>query len=718
MSKVHCNELLGRVPDNMEALELLGQIEIASNAPIDAIRHFEHALRLDPSRGGNWRFLAQAHQLTGDRQHSLRALERACQVSPQDIDAWRSLSGLLVDAGLLAEAENSMMQCVAANVENGDAVTGLGVVRLKRADWEGAKSAFADALAIEPESIPPAKHLAFLLEISGDVEGSAHLLDRAISFGGGDTVVFVQAARVARRRGNATQAIEYAMKALEMDNACADAHYQLGCALWDRGDTSGASRSFRATFELDPNNACARWAFAMAGLPSSRVADGESLALSFGSELAALEQWLTTERAQGAVDAVGSFTPFFLAYVERNNLELLSRYGDLCARVMDAHCGSGGERSKVAREAKSRRPIRVGIVSAHLHDHSVWHAILKGWFLHLDKSTIKLYAYSLKSLVDAETSIAMANAGKFVQLGSRDHDRWANAIAEDNLDVLIYPEIGMNGIALQLACRRLAPIQAAAWGHPETTGLPQIDYFLSGADFEPPNGAEYYREKLITLANIGVCYVPPSVPVVEVDFANLGLSPQRPIVLCPGSAFKYSPEHDDLFVDIAKSAPTCQMVLFGEAGDEMAAQLRGRLKMAFKNAGLEIDGHVVAIPWLDQSRWRGLLAQSTVLLDTIGFSGFNTAAQALAADVPVVAWNGKFLRGRLASGLLRRMDLHEWIADSHEGFVALVARLCHDSDVREQVVAKIAAAKSRIFDDREPIRGLENFLLEQSDILK
>ena len=43
----------------------------------------------------------------------------------------------------------------------------------------------------------------------------------------------------------------------------------------------------------------------------------------------------------------------------------------------------------------------------------------------------------------------------------------------------------MNALALRLAALRLAPLQAASWGHPETTGLPTIDCYFSAAAFEP-----------------------------------------------------------------------------------------------------------------------------------------------------------------------------------------------------------------------------------------
>ena len=43
------------------------------------------------------------------------------------------------------------------------------------------------------------------------------------------------------------------------------------------------------------------------------------------------------------------------------------------------------------------------------------------------------------------------------------------------LDVAVFPELGMSPRTWRLAMLRSAPVQAVGWGHPVTTGLPSID---------------------------------------------------------------------------------------------------------------------------------------------------------------------------------------------------------------------------------------------------
>jgi predicted O-linked N-acetylglucosamine transferase (SPINDLY family) len=98
-------------------------------------------------------------------------------------------------------------------------------------------------------------------------------------------------------------------------------------------------------------------------------------------------------------------------------------------------------------------------------------------------------------------------------------------------------------------------------------------------------------------------------------------------------------------------------------------------------------------------------------MDTIGFSGFNTAMQAVDCALPIVTREGSFMRGRFASGILKRIELPELIADSDQSYIELVIRLVQDKLYHSQVVNKINEMRHVLYDDPEPIRALENFLL-------
>ena len=290
---------------------------------------------------------------------------------------------------------------------------------------------------------------------------------------------------------------------------------------------------------------------------------------------------------------------------------------------------------------------------------------------------------------------------------------WVKAILEKQIDVLIYPEIGMDPSSCKLANLRLAPLQLASWGHPETTGLPTIDYFISAKDFEPPNAQDHYSEKLVQLPNLGCCYSARIVTPSAVDLHALGIDTISPLLICPGTPFKYAPEHDKIFVSIAKKLSKCQFVFFESPDGPISIVLNNRLSKAFQDENLNAADFIRMIPWQKTEAFYGLMQLADVFLDTIGFSGFNTAIQAIECGLPIVTREGLFLRGRLASGILRRMGMTELIASNEEEYINLVVRLVEDRAYREAIKEKMIANRSVLFDDLTPIRALEEFLIER-----
>jgi predicted O-linked N-acetylglucosamine transferase (SPINDLY family) len=98
------------------------------------------------------------------------------------------------------------------------------------------------------------------------------------------------------------------------------------------------------------------------------------------------------------------------------------------------------------------------------------------------------------------------------------------------------------------------------------------------------------------------------------------------------------------------------------------------------------------------------------MLDTIGFSGYNTAVQAMECGLPLVTREGKFLRGRLASGVLRRMGLTELIVQTKAEYVDLAVKLATDRSYQAYIRHEIQERRPVLFDDQSAMGPLQDFL--------
>jgi predicted O-linked N-acetylglucosamine transferase (SPINDLY family) len=276
---------------------------------------------------------------------------------------------------------------------------------------------------------------------------------------------------------------------------------------------------------------------------------------------------------------------------------------------------------------------------------------------------------------------------------------------------MLFPEVGISRNTLALASLRLAPRQFVAWGHPETTGLPTIDVYLSADAMEPPEADTHYSERLVRLPNLGVYYQPYAVAATPCDRAALGIGSDRPLLICPGTPFKYDPRDDSLLVEIARRLGACTFAFFTYERPALSERLRTRLSHAFAAAGLEPERFLKWLPWQPRLDFLGILAQADVYLDTLRFSGFNTLMQAVEMGLPCVSHEGRHLRGRLGSGILRQLGLPELVATDGAAYVEIAVRLASDPPYRRAVALRMQRAAPRAYADRSAVEALERALV-------
>jgi len=736
--------VLAEDPNHFDATHMLGVLDLLTGRNAEAAERLREAVRLSPADAGANNNLGEAlrrlgrleeaaasfrasvdhhpgyaagHYNLGSLLHRLgrladaeASLRRALEQAPEWAEAHGALGAVLADAGRLEEGLASAQRAVALRPDLAAPRVVAGNILREQGFLDEAAAAYRAAIDADPGYAEAHNNLGNVLKAQGKLDEALASYTQAVAASPGFGVARLNAAKLLRESGRLAQAAAAYRELLTAEPGNAEAHFDLGNALKGMGDVEGALAAYSRAVELDPDFAEARWARAMSQVPM--IAEDEAqMARSraaFDSALESLERWCDAAGPEKAARAVGTQQPFYLAYHEEDHRERFARYGALCARLL----GGWQSLSDLPQLSRvTRADLRVGIVSAQVRDHSVWNAIVKGWLQHLDRQRFDVRLFHLGAAHDVETALAKTLVSHYTY-GKSDLVEWTRLIIGHQLDVLIYPEVGMDPLTAKLASLRLAHVQAAAWGHPITTGLPTMDYFLSAEALEPPDADAHYTERLVRLPGLGCHYAPSAAAPVEPDLASLGIREGVPMLVSAGTPFKYTPRHDALFARIAQRLGECQLVFFAPHPRELMERVRARMARSFAAAGLELERFAVFAPWQSRPAFFGLLQQADVFLDTLGFSGFNTAMQAIDQGLPVVAWEGRFLRGRLASGVLRRMGLDELVADSEEAFAATAVRLAQDAAWWGEVRERMIAARAALYGDVAPVRALEKFLVE------
>jgi protein O-GlcNAc transferase len=667
--------VLAQDPANFDALHLLGLITLQSGDPDRAIILLQRAVDVQPEAYPAIHQLGAAFLASGQAKEAEVELLRAAQIAPEYAPVHETLARFFHEQGQLENAA-SEFEVVARLLPDSAAAHGNLGTALGQLNRHGeAIDCYQRALAIEPHNAVTLFNAATVLV----------LLNRPL------------------------EAIEHCRTLLTLPLPDANAWYQLGLLCYAQGMRVEAQSAFESALLRDPQHAESLWALTIAELPLA-YGPGETPTVfrrRFADAIDRLDAWFNADRTPLGPRAVANQQPFYLAFHEVDNVALLTRYGDLCVRLMHSSQPKPAPRS---RRSFWRRPTRVAIASKFFYDQSVWTALARGWCSHFDRRRIEVHLLHTGTISDAETAVARSQVNGF-QMGLTSFSQWVKAIETLKPDVLLYPEIGMDAMCGKLASMRLAPAQVVSWGHPETTGLPTIDYYLSAELFEPPNASSHYREELVALPNLGTHYEQLSPPAARPHWDALGIDPGVPRLICAGTPYKYFPEHDHILVEIAQRLGRCQFLFFEDVAPLLSRQIKTRLESAFRSGGLEAADFVRFLPRQSRPAFFGLMRECDVYLDTIGFSGFNTAMQAVECGLPIVTLEGKFMRGRLASGVLRRMGMDELAVQDAELYVETAVRLGQDLGYRSDVRRRVSARRGVLFRDIAPVRALEDFLV-------
>jgi protein O-GlcNAc transferase len=701
-------------PDNPDALHLLGVIAYQRKQHEEAINLITRAVAIGnrvPEYRNN---LGNAYLAQGRIEEAEACYRKALKLNPKYADAHNNLGNVLKEQAKLQEAVQSYRRALKLDANRAEIHNNLGLVLEWLGEPEQAIEQYQAAIRINPGFCDAYANLGGALKTQGKLCEAIESCSKALSINPAYARALLNLGNAYSELGQVEKGADYFRDAIRADPNMCEAHLNLGHVLREQGGKEEASVHFQQAIILKPKSLAARLGHCIGQIPllQDSVEEIAQTRENYRQELTKLSEetdFSDPHVLSQATGLVGNCQPFYLAYQGENDRELQELYGKLIIRIQSA-CFPEWSKKRSMPAQKPGEPLRIGIVSGFYFLHSNWKIPIKGWVEKLNRNDFQLFGYYTGHRIDGETEKARSSFHSFTE-NIPSLEQWCDRISRDRLHVLIYPEIGMDPTTVRLASLRLAPIQCTSWGHPNTSGLPTIDYYLSSNLMEPPDGDDHYTEKLIRLPNLSICYEPPKVESAQAGRAEFGLDENRILFLCSQSLFKYLPQFDDVFPRIALEVGDCQFAFLSYVKSQMLGQrFTRRLESAFARFGLDCADYVKFLSHLDPPHYKALNETADVFLDSIGWSGCNSTLEALSCHLPVVTMPGRLMRGRHTHSILAMMGLEELEAHSLEEYVALASRLGGDSELRKSFSLKISQLKHLAYTDTECIRGLEQFL--------
>lgn len=671
-----------------------------------ALAPLRQCLQLQPQQRGLWLQTAVSAFQAGQGEFALSLLRDAAGRWPQDADIVFHLAYLHETRGDAAAAESGYRRVLQAHPQHAQSLHNLAGLLARDGRYAAALALLQQLLALQPKDAALHTAAAEIALQAGAAAQAQNYAATAVELSGA-AAAWQALGKAARHRGDLDRAIPALQRALDPQAPRAGLMAELGQAQIEAGDFSTGCNTLRKAATLDPQRRVLDWLAALA-LPSLPRDDAEIDAAreEFSRQLERIHAELRLDtRAQidAAYEAICRVLPFPLHYQPRDNRVLGDRYGDLVQRVMQA---AGGELSQPPAPRTPAARLRVGFVSAELREHTVTRYFGR-WLRELDAQRFERHVWHCGNLADATTQ-QFAQQMDFFRHAPLAPLQLAAQIRAAALDVVVLLDVGMDAHMHALAALPLAPRQYLAYGHPVSSGLPQLSGFLSSALLERADAQQHYREPLLLLPGLGALPTPPAVQTTARWQPHRGV----PQLLCAQNLAKLVPAFDHTLARLAAETGAHIAFYSGPAGVQaLERRFLDRIGAAFRARGLDPQRHIELRPRAGYAAYLDALACADLVLDTPWFCGGATSLDTCHVGTPLVTWEGEFLRSRQSAGMLRLLGLPQGIASGEDDYIATAVGLLADAQRSRELREQLRARAPRLFEAGDGLAALADVLL-------
>jgi protein O-GlcNAc transferase len=698
-------------PQNAEAHNNLGNIFLECNNLDQAALHFQQALRFDPRNAQAHNNLGIVFKKLGRLNDAAASYQQALLLKPDFDRAHSNLGNILQEQGKLEQASACYRKALACNPRLGAVHLNLGALLRAQGKLEEAADCARQAVQQQPDLAEAYLHLGAILQEQGRADEAVAAYRQALRLKPNSAEPYYNLGGLLAGQNNFDDAVANYRQALRLKPDMAEAHTALGQVLGDReGKTAEGMACLQEALRLKPS---ARLRIALATCQPviyQSVAELESWRGRLVKEVREL-------REQNVVHDVTDETVvnlFYLAYQGLNDRDIQREVARLhqSPRMSGVRCPVSGVKGISSYGHRTpdtgHRTVRVGFLSSFFRRHTIG-LLMGGLVEQLSRREFEVIVLSVGRYEDEVAAFFKQHADRFVEI-PRHLPTARRLILEQSLNVLFYTDIGMDPVTSTLAHSRLAPVQCTTWGHPVTTGIDTVDYFISSEALETEEAAQHYTEKLIKLKTLPIYYYRPELSRPVKGREAFGLTADAHVYACPQNLIKLHPDFDEVAGGILRGDPRGVLVL----GWGLAAPWEGLLRQRFATTLPDVVDRIRFLPRLNRPEFLNFMAVSDVLLDPIHFGGGNTSYEGLALGAPIVTLPSRFLRGRITFALYKQMGMLECVVHSPQEYVELAQRLGTDKGYRDQVRDRILEGNGVLYQNSAGVKELEEFFKAES----
>ena len=573
-----------------------------------------------------------------------------------------------------------------------------GVVLNERKRYKEAKAAFEKALILRPDYPDALSNLGLatmLLNEPGHI--SEHYFRAALRLQSDHRDALSHLVELLLKNERVAEALPFVERQIAMEPENAEFHHQLGILYGENGEIEKAKQHFQKAASLPGGKPVWRWKhlwYCPTFFENEEEIEKYWAGLNADLDAAIAEEPLYNWR-----------TLVHDGYTHSFNLPHLNR---CCKEVLEKFARLFEPSFPFERPAyEPGEKIRVGFLVTPGHE---------GGFLRLTSGLIEgLDPKKFEPVLIYNETTSKRFEGKFKRPDlvrvpfSWDFEESIRAIRNAKCDIIYYWKVGADVWNTFLPMCRLAPIQVTSWSTHGTSGVSEIDYYVSWDNAEIPTASEHYSEKLFRLETTPL-YEPLLTDLPQdATRSELSLPETGAIYFCPHRPAKYHPMFDEYLKGILDRDTTGHVVLFLGKPSLLTEKFVVRMR---KNIGETNFKRILIRPQQTVRDYYRHLSVATVLLQSPIYSGEITAVDGFLYGVSSVAQTGELLPQRYTTAFYGYFGISGPASSCKEEYVEQAVKFGTDPEYRQQISEKILARRDTFFENEKTIREWERFFDE------
>lgn len=383
---------------------------------------------------------------------------------------------------------------------------------------------------------------------------------------------------------------------------------------------------------------------------------------------------------------------------ERDLEVSLERYRSRYCRKLD-----WSSRSRVDKIRQAKQKLRIGYVSSDFGRHPVGY-FFRPIIVNHDRNKIEIYCYSGRLVEDDHTAIFRRSSDVFRLIAGLDDNELVRQICADQVDILVDLSGHTSENRLPVFAHRAAPAQVSWLGYFDTTGVPEVDAFITDK-WEVPFGEEWrFTEEVVRLPSGRLCYGPPErTPDVKPP-------PSLTSGVVTFGSFNHLAKLDEpvivLWSQLLRNLPSSRLLLKWAGLNHRETQ--DTFARRFARYGIHRDrlifrGASSHLQMLEE------YSDVDIALDPFPYTGGLTTCEALWMGVPVITLAGRRPVARQGVSLLSRAGLGGLIGRDTQHFISTAIALATTPQRLFSMRAgqRKAVAASLLMDGNSAARSIE-----------